>query len=61
MRARKRDKTAVQARSAAVFVSETTLAVELSGNGDLVVRRTTTHAVRGIKGQRPRTANPTGS
>jgi hypothetical protein len=42
-----------------VLVSETTLAIELRGNDDLVVRRTTTQAVRSIKGQRPRTANPT--
>jgi hypothetical protein len=38
-----------------VIVSETTLAIELPGNDDLVVRRTTTQAVRSIKGQRPRT------
>jgi hypothetical protein len=47
------------ARSRTVLVSETTLAIELPGNDDLVVRRTTTQAVRSIKGQRPRTANPT--
>jgi hypothetical protein len=41
-----------------VLVSETTLAIELPGNDDQVVRRTTTQAVRSIKGQRPRTANP---
>jgi hypothetical protein len=41
-----------------VLVSETTLAIELPGNDDLVVRRTTAQAVRSIKGQRPRTANP---
>jgi hypothetical protein len=41
-----------------VLVSETTLAIELPGNDDLIVRRTTTQAVRSIKGQRPRTANP---
>jgi hypothetical protein len=46
------------ARSRTVLVSETTLAIELPGNDDLVVRRTTTQAVRSIKGQRPRTANP---
>jgi hypothetical protein len=40
-----------------VLVSETTLAIELPGIDDLVVRRTTTQAVRSIKGQRPRTAN----
>jgi hypothetical protein len=40
-----------------VLVSETTLAIELPSNDDLVVRRTT-QAVRSIKGQRPRTANP---
>ena len=44
------------ARSRTVLVSETTLAIELPGNDDVVVRRTTTQAVRSIKGQR--TANP---
>jgi hypothetical protein len=40
----------------AVLVFETTLTVEL-GDGDArVIRRTTTQPVRGIKGQRPRTA-----
>jgi hypothetical protein len=47
------------ARSRTVLVSETTLAIELRGNDDLVVCRTTTQAVRSSKGQRPRTANPT--
>ena len=42
-----------------MLVSETTLAIELPGNDDLVVRRTTTRAVRSIKSQRPRTADPT--
>ncbi len=39
-----------------VLVSETTLTVEF-GDGDArVIRRTTTRAVRSIKGRRPRTA-----
>jgi len=33
-----------------VLVSETTLAIELPGSDDLVVRRTTTQTVRSIKG-----------
>ena len=40
-----------------VLVSDTTLAVELDGD-TRVIRRTTTQAVRSIKGQRPRTAAP---
>lgn len=48
-------------RTVTVHVSETTLAIEVDAeNGDLdtrVVRRTTEHAVRSIKGQRPRTAD----
>ncbi|WP_165553410.1 hypothetical protein [Kribbella capetownensis] len=48
-------------------MDETTPAIELPGNDDLVVRRittqavrrATTQAVRTIKGQRPRGANPT--
>jgi hypothetical protein len=58
MRARKRQDRGAGARSRTVLVSETTLAIELPGNDDLVVRRTTTQAVRSIKGQRPRTAKP---
>jgi hypothetical protein len=58
MRARKRQDRGAGARSRTVLVSETTLAIELPGNDDLVVRRTTAQAVRSIKGQRPRTANP---
>ena len=56
MRARKRQDRGAGARSRTVLVSETTLAIELPGNDDLVVRRTTTQAVRCIEGQRPRTA-----
>lgn len=59
MRARKRQDRGAGARSRTVLVSETTLAIALRGNDDLVVRRTITQAVRIIKGQRPRTANPT--
>jgi hypothetical protein len=40
-----------------VHVSETTLAIELPDQDTRVVRRTTDHAVRSIKGQRPRTAD----
>ncbi|WP_255801200.1 hypothetical protein [Mycobacteroides abscessus] len=39
-----------------VRVSETTLAIELADGDARVVRRTTEHAVRSVKGQRPRTA-----
>jgi len=42
MRARKRQDRGAGARSRTVLVSETTLAIELPGNDDLVVRRTTT-------------------
>jgi hypothetical protein len=38
-------------------VSETTLAIELPDADTKVVRRTTDHPVRSIKGQRPRTAD----
>jgi transposase InsO family protein len=41
-----------------VLVSETTLAIQLPDADELVVRRTTEQPVRSIKGQRPRTANP---
>ena len=40
-----------------VHVSETTLAIELPDADTKVVRRTTDHPVRSIKGQRPRTAD----
>ena len=53
---RKRQDRRAGASSRTVLVSETTLAIELPGNDDLVVRRTTTQAVRCIEGQRPRTA-----
>lgn len=39
-----------------VWVSETTLTVELDDADPKLVRRTTTKPVRSIKGQRPRTA-----
>jgi hypothetical protein len=43
-------------RTVTVTVSDTTLAIDL-GDGDVkVVRRTTTQAVRSIKGQQPRIA-----
>jgi len=39
-----------------VLVAETTLAIELDDEEVRVVRRTTTHPVRSIKGQQPRNA-----
>ena len=39
-----------------VHVSDTTLAIQLPDQDDLVIRRTTSQPVRSIKGQRPRTA-----
>nr|WP_210414789.1 IS481 family transposase [Microlunatus elymi] len=47
-----------QHRTVTVHVSETSLAIELPGADELVVRRTTIDPVRSIKGQRPRTAEP---
>ena len=41
-----------------VLVADTTLAIELGDGDTRVIRRTTTHPVRSIKGQRPRTATP---
>jgi quercetin dioxygenase-like cupin family protein len=38
-----------------IYVAETTLAIELDDGETRVVRRTTTQAVRNIKGNRPRT------
>jgi hypothetical protein len=46
-----------QHQTVTVHVSETTLTIELPGQDDHIVRRTTTAPVRSIKGQRPRTAN----
>jgi transposase InsO family protein len=43
-------------QTVAVLVSETTLAIELDDEEVRMVRRTTTQAVRSIKGQRPRNA-----
>jgi transposase InsO family protein len=40
-----------------VHVSDTTLAIELPDTDTMIVRRTTSRAVRSIKGQRPRTAD----
>jgi hypothetical protein len=40
-----------------VLVSDTTLTVDFGDAETLVINRTTTHPVRSIKGQRPRTAN----
>jgi transposase InsO family protein len=45
-------------RTVTIAVSETTLAIELDDGETRVVRRTTTHAVRSIKAQRPWTATP---
>jgi hypothetical protein len=44
-----------------VHVSDTTITIDLPGADDLTVRRTTTQPVRSIKGQRPRTAEPSAS
>ena len=44
-----------------ITVSQTTLAIELPDVDTLLVRRTTDHAVRSIKGQRPRTADTSNS
>jgi hypothetical protein len=41
-------------RTVTVMVSETTLTIELDDGESRVVRRTTTTAVRNIKGNRPR-------
>ncbi len=43
-----------QHRTVTVTVSDTTLAIDLDDGDVKVVRRTTTQAVRSIKGQRPR-------
>ena len=45
-------------RTVTVHVSETTLAIDLPGADEPTVRRTTTQPVRSIKGQRPRSAEP---
>jgi transposase InsO family protein len=45
-------------RTLAVNVSETTIAIDLPGADELTIRRTTTQPVRSIKGQRPRSAEP---
>jgi len=45
-------------RTVTIAVSEATLAIELDDGETRVVRRTTTHAVRSIKAQRPWTATP---
>jgi hypothetical protein len=42
-------------QTVSVLVSDTTLAVEIDDGDTRVIRRTTTQAVRSIKGQRPRT------
>ena len=44
-----------------ITVSQTTLAIELPDADTLLVRRTTDHAIRSIKGQRPRTADTSNS
>ena len=46
-----------QHQTVTVFVSDTTLAIELDGADIRVISRTTTQPVRSIKGQRPRTAS----
>ena len=48
-------------RTLTVHVSDTTITIDLPGTDDLTVRRTTTQPVRSIKGQRPRTAEPSAS
>jgi transposase InsO family protein len=48
-------------RTLRVHVSDTTITIDLPGADDLTVRRTTTQPVRSIKGQRPRTAEPSAS
>jgi hypothetical protein len=48
-------------RTLTVLVSETTLAIALPDADELIVRRTTTQAMRSIKGQRPRTAQTSSS
>jgi hypothetical protein len=45
-------------RTLTMHVSDTTITIDLPGADDLTVRRTTTQPVRSIKGQRPRTAEP---
>jgi hypothetical protein len=45
-------------RTLRIHVSDTTITIELGGAENLTVRRTTTQPVRSIKGQRPRTAEP---
>jgi hypothetical protein len=45
-------------RTLRVHVSDTTITIGLGGAENLTVRRTTTQPVRSIKGQRPRTAEP---
>jgi len=47
-----------QHRTVTVHVSDTTIAIDLPGADELTVRRTTTQPVRSIKGQRPRSAEP---
>jgi len=42
-------------RTVTIYVSETTLAIELDDGETRVVRRTTTQPVRNIKADRPRT------
>lgn len=44
-----------------VTASETTISVDLPDGDDRTFRRTTTAAVRSLKGQRPRTADTSGS
>jgi len=39
-----------------VHASQTTLAIDLPDRDNAIVRRTNDHAVRSLKGQRPRTA-----
>jgi hypothetical protein len=45
-------------RTVTVHVSDTTVAIELPDADERIVRRTTTQPVRSIKGQRPRSAEP---
>src|SRR5262245_62888369 len=45
-------------RTLRVHVSDTTITIDLPDADDLTVRRTTTQPLRSIKGQRPRTAEP---
>src|SRR5262245_49859656 len=45
-------------RTLRIHVSDTTITIELGDAENLTVRRTTTQPVRSIKGQRPRTAEP---